>query len=324
MVLEVIAAIFAFVAVTGVALTALGGAPIARAVEQRLQVLSRPPSENARLEAGGLLRRGTSTLPVLRLLLANRRWSDRAWIDLQQAGLHLKVSEYLLLRLLTGVLAALAGVLLTRGTSIGLLLTAVAAVVGYMAPAWYLRLRRSRRQAVIGSQLVETLQLISNALRSGFAFTQAVEMAAKQLTAPIRDELNYFLRDNALGAATDDALRAMVERTGSVDMEMMVTTIMVQRSTGGNLSEILDNVAETIRERERLQGEIRALTAQQRLTGLILSIYPLLLGALFFVISPSLMKVLWEEELGRVLLVIAGALQVVGTLTIRQILKLDV
>ncbi len=324
MVLELMAAVLVFVAITGVAWTVLGKAPLARAMEQRLEVLNRAPTNAPQLEAGGLLKRGTSTLPLLRLLLANSKWTDRARIDLQQAGSRLKIGEYLLLRLLSGVLVAVVLVLLTRGTATGLLLAVVAAGVGYMAPAWYLRLRKSRRQAAIGSQLVETLQLISNALRSGFAFTQAVEMAAKQLTPPIQDELYYFLRDNALGARTDDALRAMVERCGSVDMEMMVTTIIVQRTTGGNLSEILDNVAETIRERERLQGEIRALTAQQRLTGLILSVYPIVLGLLFFTISPSLMKVLWEEEVGRVLLFVAGTLQIMGALSIRQILKLDV
>jgi len=105
---------------------------------------------------------------------------------------------------------------------------------------------------------------------------------------------------------------------------MVVTTILVQRTTGGNLSEVLDNVAETIRERERLQGEIRALTAQQRLTGLILSIYPVMLGLLFFALAPSLMKVLVTEEAGRVLLAVAIFLQVMGMLTIRRILRLDV
>jgi tight adherence protein B len=171
---------------------------------------------------------------------------------------------------------------------------------------------------------VEGLQLISNALRSGFAFTQSVEMAVRQLDSPLKDEFERFLQDNALGSKTDEALDALVERTGSYDVEMMVTTILVQRTTGGNLSEILDNVAETIRERERLQGEIRALTSQQRLTGRVLAIYPMFLGVLFTIVAYDLMKVLWEEETGRILLFTAGVFQVLGFLAINRVLRLDV
>jgi tight adherence protein B len=116
----------------------------------------------------------------------------------------------------------------------------------------------------------------------------------------------------------------MVVRSGSLDLEMLVTTLLVQRTTGGNLSEVLDNVAETIRERDRLRGEIKALTATQRLTGQILSIYPLALGAFLFLLAPSLMKILIVDEVGRMLLAIAIILQVAGALTIRRILSLDV
>jgi tight adherence protein B len=116
----------------------------------------------------------------------------------------------------------------------------------------------------------------------------------------------------------------MVARTGSLDLDMLVTTILVQKTAGGNLSEVLDNVAETIRERDRLRGEIKALTATQRLTGQILSIYPAALAVLLTLLAPSLMKVLITEEVGRLLLVIALSLQVLGALAIRRILSLDV
>lgn len=204
------------------------------------------------------------------------------------------------------------------------MITVVLAGVAYMLPSVYVQVRKSRRREAISGQVVEMLELVSNSLRSGFAFVQSVEMAVKQLKPPIRDELETFVNDMSLGAKTEDALRALSERAGSVDIELMVTTILIQRTTGGNLSEVLDNVASTVRERERLQGDIQALTAQQRFTGLVLSVYPILLGLLFFLISPSLTSVLWEEELGRVLLLIAAVLQVMGFLTIRRILKLDV
>jgi tight adherence protein B len=151
-----------------------------------------------------------------------------------------------------------------------------------------------------------------------------VELAAKQISTPMQDELNQFLQDNALGARSDDALLGLAKRTGSYDVEMMVTTIIVQRTTGGNLSEILDNVAETIRERERLQGEIRALTASQRLTGLILTLYSPALGLLMLALAPKLMTVMFEEALGRAMLVTALVLQILGMIAIRRLLRLDV
>ncbi len=320
--LALAAALSVFIAVTLFALAVLGSGSRARVQEARISSLKKHTARH--LEGRELLTRSGSTLPgISQLVSRNKSWSDRAALDLQQGGIRLKVTEYLLLRLLTAVGAAVMLAFLIGGT-VGLIAGIVGGVVGFMAPAVYVVMRRERRKNAIQAQLVETLGLISNSLRSGFAFTQAMELAAKQVQPPMQDELNTFLRDMGLGAASEDALRGLVERTGSLDMEMVVTTILVQRTTGGNLSEILDNVTATVRERERLQGEIRALTAQQRLTGQILSVYPLILGIIFTLLSYDLMKVLWEEDLGRFLLGVAITLQVMGALTIRQILKLEV
>jgi tight adherence protein B len=262
---------------------------------------------------------------VLRTLtLEHNNWATRAKLDLQRAGLTLKVSEYLLLRLLLAIVVALFVIVISAGSPVGLLIALALSVGGFLVPALGLKWLATRRQAAISGQLVETLQLISNGLRSGFAFTQALELAAKQMASPIRDELEHFLRDNSLGAPIEDSLRAMVDRSGSLDLDMVVTSILVQRTTGGNLSEILDNVSETVRERYRLQGEMRALTASQRLTGLILSLYPLFLLGVFSLIAPSVMKVLVTEELGRILLGVAITLQVIGALAIRRITSLEV
>jgi tight adherence protein B len=325
MLLEAAAAGFAFVAVAAVALAILGARAPVRAAEQRIRGLSRAPAEGPGLEGTDLLTRRGSPLPVMRRFIArNESWSARTAIDLQQAGLQLRVSEYLLLRLLVGGVAGIVVFVLFQLSPLGLLLGLVMGIVGFMAPMLWVKMRKARRQARITEQLAETLQLIANALRSGFAFNQAVELAANQMDAPIKDELNYFLRDTSLGARPEDALTAMVVRSGSIDLEMLVTTILVQRTTGGNLSEVLDNVSETIRERSRLRGEIKALTATQRLTGTILSLYPIVLGGLLFALAPSLMKVLLTEEVGRILLAIAVTLQVLGALAIRRILSLDV
>ncbi len=321
---EIGAAAAVFLAVTSIALMIFSRPAGPRALERRLVTMGRKAAAPAGIDASGILRTSGTRLSFLRPILSSSGWADRASVDLLQAGLALKVSEYFLLRALLSALCAILGFLLAGGGSFAFIVGVGGALIGFMVPSWYVTILRQRRVNTINAQMVETLQLISNSLRSGFAFTQAVEMAAKQVQPPIQDELHQFLQDNALGARSDEALLALVERTGSYDVDMMVTTIIVQRTTGGNLSEILENVAETIRERERLQGEIRALTSQQRLTGLVLTFYPPALALLFFVLAPNLMKVMFEEQIGRVLLVVAVTLQVIGAIVIRRILRLDV
>lgn len=317
--LPLIAAAAVFVAVVSAVLAIVSGGPN-RAVERRLRDLT---ARTDQVEIANVLRSDSGTFPVLRRL-AGGGWFENAAIELQQAGSSLKASEYLLLRMLAAAGVALLMALLFSGSSLVVLAVVVGAGAGFMAPAWALQFFKARRVARINAQLPETLSLISSSLRSGFAFTQAVELATKQVEQPIQGELSRFLRDVALGAPTDVALEELAARAASYDLEMMVATILVQRTTGGNLSEILDNVAETIRERERVAGEIRALTASQRLTGLILSVYPLFLAVVFYALAPDLMSVLWEEELGRALLLLAVTLQVIGIITIRRILRPEV
>lgn len=320
MALELIAAAAVFIAMASfvLALTSNSGA---RQLEHRLAQMGRQ-GESAPVE--NVLRIDSGTFPLLRRIVAGNAWAERTATSLAQAGWNLKVSEYLLIRLCVGGALAAVAVLIVGPSGYGVAIAVLMAVAGSMLPAVVLGYYRSRRQNLINKQLAEALTLISNSLRSGFAFTQAMELASRQLERPISEELARFLHDVSLGAPTDVALQQMADRTGSYDLEMMVTTIVIQRSTGGNLSEILDNVAETIRERDRLQGEIRALTASQRFTGLILSLYPLFLGLLFFAIMPNVWKVLVIEELGRMLLIMAAVLQVLGVVTIRRILKLEV
>jgi tight adherence protein B len=318
--LEVFAAAAAFIAVAAGLLAIFNTRSAGWTAEQRLASLrAAAPSQ---IDASGVLKRDTG-LPFLRSLLAATGLAEDTAVRLQQAGLSVKPTEYFLARLLLAAAGFIVPLVLISGGA-ALVIAVVFCAVGFMVPALYVAYCRNRRINTINSQLAEAIQLISNSLRSGFAFTQAVELAARQLEPPISEELERFLQDTALGAPTEEALQKLARRTGSYDVEMMVTSITVQRTTGGNLSEILDNVGETIRERERLQAEIRALTASQRLTGRILSVYPIILGFVMTLLVPDLMNVLWTEEAGIVLLAIAGVLQLIGIYAINQILKLDV
>ncbi len=318
---EGLAALFAFVTVALFGFALLSARQGDRVMTQRIRAL-REQEERLR-QSEAQLRRPATTLPVLRDLLRGG-WVEKTSRTLQQADVKLRPGEYLLIRLLIAGVFLLVPVLFSGGSAVGLLIGVPVAAAGYLAPGFWVALRRRRRLNAIERQLPELLTLLSSSLRSGFGLQQGMDVAARQIDAPMRDEIEGFLLDTNLGASAEAALVNMVERSGSYDLDMVVTAILIQRMTGGNLAEVLDNVAETMRERERIRGEIRTLTAQQRLTGTILSVYPAVLAGLFYLINPKWMSVLFTDGLGQVLLAIGLFLQFLGFLTIRRILDIPI
>jgi tight adherence protein B len=149
-------------------------------------------------------------------------------------------------------------------------------------------------------------------------------MAAQRMPDPISTELNRMLLDVNLGASTEDALAGMNARIGSDDVDMVITAILIQRNSGGNLAEVLDNVTETMRERERMEGEIKTLTSSQRATAWVLTLWPVVLGLLFFAISPTAMSLMWTTGVGIALLIIWAVLTMMAAFTYRRILAIDV
>jgi tight adherence protein B len=291
--------------------------------ERRLRALKAQGSSQG-AEARSLLRRSTSAIPTLRRALDTSSWADRAALDLDRAHISLRVGEYLMMRIFMAALLFAIPLLLARGQVVGLAVAIPLALVGFMLPALYLTIKKRRRLHAIDRQLVEGLSHIANSIRAGFAMLQAIDAAAQRLQPPLSEEFSRLVADVRLGASLEDALTAMGNRVGSYDLDMVITAIMIQRSTGGNLSEVLDNVAETIRERDRIRGEIRVLTAQMRFAAWVLSLWPVVLAAIFFLLNPDLMSNLWTEAAGIVLLVIAGILQLLGFFTIRRIVAIEI
>lgn len=318
---DALAAVLAFVTVTLFAFGLLSTRRGDRAMAERIRALREREQRLQTPEAR--LRPPATTIPLLRSLLGGG-WMEKTSRTLQQADVRLRPGEYLMMRLLVGGVLLVIPVLFTGGGALGILIGVPLAAIGYLAPGLWVALRRRRRLNAIERQLPEMLSLLSSSLRSGFGLQQGMDAAARQLEAPIGDEVQGFLLDTNLGASAEAALVNMVERSGSYDLDMVVTAILIQRMTGGNLAEVLDNVGETMRERERIRGEIRTLTAQQRLTGTILSIYPAVLAGLFYLINPKWMSVLFTDGLGQVLLAIALFLQFLGFLTIRRILDIPI
>jgi tight adherence protein B len=291
--------------------------------DARLNQLS--PSRTVEVDGadGSILRRAPSAIPAIGRLLDGRGPSERWSVDLERANLTLRPIEYLLMRTLFGGLAFLIVLLIFR-SPLGLILATGAAVLAFMLPAFWVSNRIKKRVKGIEGQLVETLTLMASSQRAGFAFAQAVELAAQRMGPPISIEMNRMLLDLNLGASTEDALVAMNQRVQSEDLDLVVTAILIHRQTGGNLAEILDNVTETMRDRERIRGEIKTLTASQRLSGFVLCVWPLLLAGLFTLINPGMMSLMWTTTAGIVMLVIWLILNALGIFTMRRILAIDI
>ncbi|HVA21530.1 MAG TPA: type II secretion system F family protein [Candidatus Micrarchaeia archaeon] len=203
--------------------------------------------------------------------------------DLSRADLKLRVGEWSLINVGTILL----GVLIGFGLYHNVFFAAIFAAVGWVAPAFYLRWRQRRRTRKFNNQLGDTLTLLSNALKAGYSFPQAMATISRSAEPPIADEFGRATREVQLGVSTDDALKHMVDRVNSEDFDLMVTAVQVQRIVGGNLAEILDTIAHTIRERIRIKGEIRTLTAQARASGYIIAVLPIALAFLLSLISPG-------------------------------------
>ncbi|MBI4570942.1 MAG: type II secretion system F family protein, partial [Chloroflexi bacterium] len=243
--------------------------------------------------------------------------------ELRQAHVRLRAGEFVLARWLLAAMGFVLPALLTQLQPVGLAAGALGALAGYATPGWWLAAARRRRVVRIEKQLVEFLPLLASSLRSGFALQQGIESAARRLGPPLGEELSALVSDLRLGASMPVLLEELRARIGSKELDIIVTAILVQRTTGGNLAEVLDHAAETLLERERIRGELATLTAQQRLTGLILSVYPVAVGLLLLLIMPNVWSRLFTEPAGQVQLAIAGSLQVVGFLAIRRTLRVE-
>lgn len=251
-----------------------------------------------------------------------RKWSliDRINLDLVRANLHLQVGEYLVLRLgLSGALAFLIFFI-----SKAWVLALIFAVIGYFAPRFYVRHLYNQRLRRLDQQLLDVCNLLANALRSGQGFLQGLEAVRRELPPPASEEFGQVVREISLGVDTPTALNHLVTRMRSYDLDLMVTAITVQRQVGGNLAEILDNIAETVRERVRLLGEVRALTGEVRISAWILGALPFVTGLALAVIQPSYITKLFDSTPGLVLTGITAVMMFIGILILRKVSQIEV
>jgi tight adherence protein B len=206
----------------------------------------------------------------------------------------------------------------------GPLLCAGAGALGFFAPAVGVRLYRRRRRSMFDAQLTDALQQMANALRAGLTFQQASEQVGREAPAPLGQEFGLYAKEVKLGTSSEEALVAMVRRVGSEDLELVATSTNIARQLGGNLSDMFETIAETIRERFRLEGKIRALTSQGKLQGLVVATLPLWVGLFLDWYRPDLMQPMFAHAYGYVLVATIALLEAIGFVLIRRIVTIDV
>ena len=237
---------------------------------------------------------------------------------MQQADWPLMGTEFEIMLLIFGLLLGLVVFL----TTFDIMLTILALVVGIVLGLLFLNIYISRRQQAFTNQLGDMLQMVSNAMRAGFSFLQAFELIAREMDAPIGREVQKVVSEINVGVTMDTALENMQKRVQSADFELVVTAVLIQRQVGGNLAQILDTIGATIEERVKVKREVKALTAQGRASGYLLSGLPFALGLILYTMNPDYLKPLWTETYGRMAIMLALVFQVIGFMVIRKIVDI--
>jgi tight adherence protein B len=261
-----------------------------------------------------------SDVPALNRILANFNVAVQIDKRLKQADIEMKVGTFILLSCFLFGLALLVGAFLHWPFPIAILFGAVL----FMVPTIVVNTRKNRRMKKFTMYFPDALEMFARSLRAGHSFTGAIQLVGQEMPAPIGPEFQKIFDEQNLGIPLRNALIGMTNRIDLLDVNFFVTAILIQRETGGNLAEIIDKIGYVIRERFRIQGQLKIHTAQARLTGIVLAFLPPAVAFILFLMSPGYMKPLWEEPVGRAMITGAIVLQIVGMLVIRKIIRIKI
>ena len=324
-----IGAIFALFAFAGVLLLFIG-------LSQARRAAGGSEDFQARLASYGVTTAGATTLPqtsgfrdTLNRLFQpaadrvgrgnTKKGKPSVAEQLNRADLKLRTSEYFMIQL--GSTALFALIAFARW---GIIQAVIAGVIGYLLPGMYVKYRVGKRLRAFNGQLGDTLTLLSNALKAGYSFAQAIDTVAKNAVPPISEEFGRAVREMNLGGSPDEALSNITKRIASNDFDLVATAYSIHRTVGGNLAEILDNIAYTIRERVRIKGEIATLTAQARASGTLITFLPIVLATFMYFVTPTYFRPMFESFIGWILIAIGIFMIFVGNLIIRRVVAIEV
>jgi tight adherence protein B len=249
-----------------------------------------------------------------------RGFSERVDAELEAAGVSVRSGEFVVLSVAAGLIGAVFGAAILRNPLMALLVGAAAGA----GPTMALKVSMKRRAEKLRDQLPDVLTIMASSLRAGHSFMQSLDTVAREITQPAAAEFQRVVAEIRLGRGTDEALEALAVRVGSADFRWAVLAVNIQREVGGNLAEILDTVADTLRERATMRRQIRVLTSEGRLSAWVLAILPCVIALYMFAVNPKYISLLVTTQLGLMMLAVAGTLLVVGILWMRKIVNIDV
>ena len=237
--------------------------------------------------------------------------------QLSSAGIRLRVEEFLLIWVGFALGPALAAYLMQADWIVSLAL----AIIGFASPFFYLKWKRSKRIALLEDQLSSALVIIGNCLKTGLSFHHALESIVREMPDPISKEFARVLKEVQLGLTMETALNNMAERLKSKDFTLIVSAVLIQRQVGGNLSEIMQNISDTIRERLQIKANLRVLTSTGRISGRVVGLMPVFLLLVLMVLNPSYIRAFFETEAGTMMLFIAGVLEAMGFMIAKRMVR---
>jgi tight adherence protein B len=292
----------------------------ARLIMERL-ANERKVAENPVEEENALVRdEQLSQIPALDSLLRRSARVSAIQKTLAQAGMSMRAGNFLALCAFAGI----AGAIVAYGFSKRIEIAWVALLVGFLLPYSYASIRRNKRFEKFEELFPEAIDTLARAVRAGHAFTTALEMITNEVSEPVAGEFRQLYEEQKFGMPVRDALLNLTERVPLVDIKFFVTAVMLQRETGGNLAEILDNLSYVIRERFKIQRQVRVYTAQGRLTMALLMGMPPIIVTVMLILNPAFIRPLFSDPIGHTLLVAGITLQTVGYFVIRKIIRIQV
>lgn len=268
----------------------------------------------------GLLVQLQLSKQAVRERVLTKKKSQRLEERISRAGIAMKPEEYILFQWLS---TALGGGLLYLLTG-QLVLLAAGAAAGFLFPGWMLNRLRRKRLSAFNDSLLDMLTTVIGSLRAGFSFVQALKTVVEESTGPMREEADIALKEMQYGATVEDALGNWRERMPSEDLDLLVQAILIQRQIGGNLAVILETIVQTLRDRGRIQRQVTTLTAQGRLSGMVIGLLPLVLGVLLYMIEPDYIGTLFRHPVGVGLLAGGGVSGLIGFVLIRKMTRIEV
>ncbi len=292
--------------------------PERQLVRKRLNSITVSGEENEMVDIRR--KRPFSQIPWLNRILSGLRWTERVHHVLEMANLHYPVGFFVLFSFLLAALGYLIGSLVT---STPLLLLPGAAFLG-MIPFFYIFFKKGKRMQKFQRQLPEALDLMARSLKAGHALSGGLKMVADEFSDPIGVEFARTLNEINFGVGVPEALKSLSCRVDCLDLNFFVTSILIQRETGGNLAEILENIARLIRERFKLYGRIRALSAEGKFSAIILVALPFFVAFIISLLNPGYIRTLIIDPIGRVFIAIALILMIFGVITMSRMIKIRV